>query len=122
MYDWAAPFAPNRCEVCGRPLAPAASDWASQWYTSTYAPLMDNWTRMWGSMAQPWMASATNTYAPLMDNLTRMWGSMAQPWMAPITNPTWPGMRTQQHQHTHHHDCGCEHGDCDGCGGDRCHC
>jgi hypothetical protein len=96
MYDRSKPFAPNRCEVCGRPLAPAGSDWASQWYTSTYAPLMDN--------------------------LTRMWGSMAQPWMAPATNPTWPGMHTEPHQHTRRHDCGCEHGDCDGCGGDRCHC
>src|SRR5262245_39718533 len=108
MYDWSKPFTPNRCAVCGRPQAPAGSDWASQWYANTYAPLMDNLARMWGNMAQPWMAPATSAYAPLMDNLTRMWGNMAQTWTMPVPNPTWPGMGTRAQRHTHHHDCGCE--------------
>jgi hypothetical protein len=122
--DWMNPSGLTRCEVCGRTLAPASVDSANQWYTSTYAPLMDNLTRMWSSMAQPW-ASMAQPWA----NMAQPWASMAQAWMAPAAGQTWPGTRPQPQPHTHHghhhghqHDCGCEHGDCDGCHGERCHC
>jgi hypothetical protein len=122
MYDWMRPAAPSRCEVCGRTLTPTGTDWASQWYTNTYSPLMNNLKQMWTSMAQPWTAPAANPYSPLMDSLARMWSGMAQPWMTPGTSAAQPGRHPHAHHHHHHHDCGCEQGDCDGCRGDRCHC
>ncbi len=111
MMDWMRPYMPSRCEVCGRPLAPSGTDWASQlnqWYTTTYAPLMDNLTRMWSTMAQPWMAPGAYPAWP-----------GTQPQSQPHTHP-YPHMH--HHPHEHHHDCGCEHGDCDDCHGDQCHC
>lgn len=121
MYDWMTAAAPSRCEVCGRMLAPSGTDMATLWYTNTYAPLMDNLTRMWSSMGQPWSSMA------------QPWATLAQSWMAPAASQPWPGTATQPHTHRHHehhhghphghqHDCGCEQGDCDGCPGDQCQC
>jgi hypothetical protein len=124
LYSWTPSMAPSRCEVCGRTLAPSGTDWANQWYTNTYAPLMDNLTRMWSSMAQPW-SSMTQPWG----NMAQPWGSLAQAWMTPAPSQSWPSTSTMPHTHQHHgqhhghhHDCGCDHGDCDGCHGDQCHC
>src|SRR5882724_11720545 len=68
MADWLKPYMPARCDECGQPLAPAGSDWANQWYTTAYAPMMDNLNRMWSSMAQPW------------GGLPEPWGNLAQTW------------------------------------------
>jgi hypothetical protein len=105
--DWPQSYPPSQSQPA------AGSDWASQWYTQTYAPLMDNLARMWGGMVQP-MASPAQP-----------WTSLAQAWLAPYTTAAGSGTRTQPHGHPHHHhgrDCGCEQGDCDGCGSERCDC
>src|SRR5579859_7914445 len=94
MNPWRQTGQPSYCEVCGRPLAPAGDNMGNQWYANPYGPLMDNLTRMWTSMAQPW----------------------TQPWTMPATNPAQPGAQPHHHHHHHPHgqphDCGCEEGGC----------
>ena len=101
MSEWTKPYSSPRCEVCGRALATPGADWTgqmNQWYTA---------------------------YQPMMDNLTRMWSTMAQPWLAPTAYQGWPGAQTQRPgRHPHHegHRDKCDCGDRDGCRDDRCHC
>jgi hypothetical protein len=66
-------------------------------------------------------------YGPLLENLTRYWGgSTANPWMGAMT-ALWPGQqetttRRRGRSRGRERDCGCDEGDCDGCGRDDCHC
>jgi hypothetical protein len=103
MPDWTALYAPRRCKKCGQPL-PASSNPAD----------------MYSQMAEAYNAY----YAPVLENLTRLWGGSATPSTMPAASgpAAWPVTRTHKPGHKHHHDCGCDEGECDGCHADNCHC
>lgn len=55
LDSWAAAFTPQRCEVCGRPVGPALSDWPGQWAQALYGPLGEGVGRAWAGVLAPWI-------------------------------------------------------------------
>jgi hypothetical protein len=55
MSSWGAMFRPRLCEMCGREIGSAGTDWFAPWNEFINTPMMREWSRAWDDMFGTWM-------------------------------------------------------------------
>ncbi len=64
MPAWNDYFTQQRCDTCGRTLAPAGIGLGQSASNQTTTQYMDSWTRAWGGMYDAWTQAVTSSWAP----------------------------------------------------------